>query len=92
MNLKNKFNGSINDSNAACLIRLYSEKSIDYNHSFLGYMNNLVFINKAFSEFSKTKLLKIKNNKIFINDGIEFNKESLELISDPTILEYFSPK
>jgi|GEM_PF-5345757 len=87
--MKNKFSGNEYDSNAACLLRLFEEKKIDYNHSFLGYMNTGIFKINPMKKFSQTQLLKVVKSKIILNDSIKFEKESLELL-DKDIAGHFS--
>jgi hypothetical protein len=89
MNIANKFTGNDSDSNASCLLQLQLEKNIDYNHSFLGYMNRGIFNNKTFKDFNKSKLLKMKGKNMLLNDGIKLEKISLELLDEETV-RYFS--
>ena len=88
INMINKQTGQRNGVGNS-LWRLYEEKKVDNDSSFLNYMNDKIFKVNKFKDFKKTKLVRIKDGKIMMNDNIILEKESKESL-DKDIADYFS--
>ena len=86
--MRNKLTGN-KDGNGNNLWTLYSEKKIVMDDSFYNYMTDKIFQVKILQKFQKTKLLKIQNKKILLNDGITIEKQSMDTMDKDT-LRYFS--
>lgn len=78
-----------NDGIGYNLWKLCEEKQVDFDASFLNYMNGKIFKVKAFGGFNKTKLVQVRDQKILINSGIVLEKKSKELL-EKDILKHFT--